>query len=84
METAKPYIIGYCLLVLLSQRGASIGIFRLFDKFYVLAIKSLIMPAVRFVGVLIAVYLEAGLKGLFSRGLRGLSAHISTFRLWRS
>jgi len=63
LETSEPYIIGYCILVLMSQRGASVGIFRLFDKFYVLAIKSLIMPAVRFFGVLIAAYLDAGLKG---------------------
>jgi len=63
LDTSKSYIIGYCLLVLLSQRGASIGIFRLFDKFYVLAIKSLIMPMVRFVGVVIAAHLDAGLKG---------------------
>ncbi|MEP1230978.1 MAG: CDP-alcohol phosphatidyltransferase family protein, partial [Litorimonas sp.] len=63
METSKPYIMGYCLLVIMSQRGASIGIFRLFDKFYVLAIKSLIMPAVRLVGVIIAAYMDAGLKG---------------------
>jgi len=63
LETSRPYIIGYCLLIIMSQRGTSVGIFRLFDKFYVLAIKSLIMPAVRFFGVLVAVYLDAGLKG---------------------
>jgi len=63
METSKSYIIGYCFLVILSQRGASIGIFRLFDKFYILAIKSLIMPTVRLIGVIVAAYMDAGLKG---------------------
>ncbi len=63
IETSRPFIGWYCILILLSQRGASIGIFRLFDKFHVLAIKSLIMPTVRLIGVVIAVYMEAGLKG---------------------
>lgn len=46
----------YCLLVLFRQRGTSIGVFRLFDKFHVLAAQGLIMPATRFIGVLIAVW----------------------------
>jgi len=63
LETSKPYIIGYCVLVLLNQRGASIGIFRLFDKFHVLALESLIMPTIRLIGVIIAASMDAGLKG---------------------
>jgi len=44
----------YCLLILFRQRGASIGIFRLFDKFSVLAVKALIMPILRLIGAIIA------------------------------
>ncbi|MDB2438907.1 CDP-alcohol phosphatidyltransferase family protein [Hellea sp.] len=53
----------YCLLILLRQRGVSTGVFRLFDKFHVLAIYSVVMPATRFLGVLIAVGIGAGFTG---------------------
>ena len=49
--------------MLIRQRGASIGIFRLFDQFNVLAMKAVIMPAVRFVGAVIAVVTNAGFEG---------------------
>jgi len=51
----------YCSLILLRQRGVSIGVFRLFDKFHVLAFHALIMPAVRFAGVLIVIFNDGGL-----------------------
>lgn len=53
----------YCILILLRQRGVGIGVFRLFDKFHVLAIHSLVMPITRFLGVLIAVKTDAGFTG---------------------
>lgn len=53
----------YCILILFRQRGVSIGVFRLFDKFHILAIHSVIMPATRFIGVLIAVFSGAGFTG---------------------
>jgi O-antigen/teichoic acid export membrane protein len=62
-EAVQTYITFYCLLVLVRQRGASIGVFRLFDKFNVLAVKAVIMPAVRFIGAVIAVVTNAGFEG---------------------
>jgi len=53
----------YGVLILFRQRGASIGIFRLFDKFHVLALHALIMPVFRFAGVLIAIFNDAGFYG---------------------
>lgn len=53
----------YGILILFRQRGFSVGVFRLFDKFHVLAVHSLVMPVVRFAGVLIAVVMEAGFTG---------------------
>jgi len=44
----------YCILILFRQRGVGIGVFRLFDKFNVLAIHGLVMPLTRFIGVIIA------------------------------
>ena len=54
----------YCILILFRQRGVSIGVFRLFDKFHILAIHSLIMPFMRFAGVLLAILTEAGFTGI--------------------
>jgi len=53
----------YCILIFFRQRGVSTGVFRLFDKFHVLAIFSLIMPSVRFTGVVIAYLIGAGFYG---------------------
>lgn len=52
--TFSTLIIGYCSVILFRQVNVSIGIFRLFDKFSILAIRSLVMPSVRFIGVLVA------------------------------
>jgi len=49
--------------LLFRQRGVSIGIFRLFDKFNVLAFQGLVMPVTRFIGVLIAAFMGAGFTG---------------------
>ena len=53
----------YCVLILFRQRGVGIGVFRLFDKFHVLALHGLIMPFTRFIGVVIAVLSGAGFTG---------------------
>ena len=53
----------YCILILFRQRGVGIGVFRLFDKFHVLALHGLIMPFTRFIGVVIAVLSGAGFTG---------------------
>jgi len=67
----------YCILILFRQRGVSIGVFRLFDKFHILAIHSLIMPFTRFAGVLIAVWSGAGFTGfLWAWFLGSLTAYI--------
>jgi len=67
----------YCILILFRQRGVSIGVFRLFDKFHILAIHSLIMPFTRFAGVLIAVLSGAGFTGfLWAWFLGSLTAYI--------
>ncbi|WP_051279512.1 CDP-alcohol phosphatidyltransferase family protein [Hellea balneolensis] len=67
----------YCILILFRQRGVSIGVFRLFDKFHILAIHSLIMPTTRFVGVLIAVITGAGFSGFLLAWFCGsLTAYI--------
>jgi len=46
----------YCLLLLVRFRGSSIGVFRLFDRFDVLAWHGMLMTGVRLIGVLIAAY----------------------------
>jgi O-antigen/teichoic acid export membrane protein/phosphatidylglycerophosphate synthase len=53
----------YCSLLLVRHRGASIGVFRLFDRFDVLAWHGVIMTGVRFIGVVIAAMLGAGMEG---------------------
>ena len=59
----QTLVILYCSLLLFRHRGTSIGVFRLFDRFDVLAWHGVVMPAVRFIGVLIAAYLGADMKG---------------------
>ena len=63
IPTLRNYLVVYCGLLLFRQRGVSIGIFRLFDKFNILAFQGLIMPTTRFVGVLIAAATNAGFTG---------------------
>ena len=53
----------YCSLLLIRHRGASIGVFRLFDRFDVLAWHGMVMTGVRFIGVCIAAYVGAGMGG---------------------
>ena len=61
--TLSTLIIGYCSVILFRQMNVSTGIFRLFDKFAVLAFRGLVMPSVRFIGVLVAWHQGWGLFG---------------------
>jgi len=63
IPTLQKYLFLYCVLLLFRQRGVSIGLFRLFDKFNVLAFQALVMPITRFIGVLIAATTDAGFEG---------------------
>ena len=63
IPTLQKYLFLYCGLLLFRQRGVSIGVFRLFDKFNVLAIQALVMPMTRFIGVVIAASTNAGFEG---------------------
>ena len=56
-------IIAYCSVILFRQMDVSVGVFRLFDKFSILALRALVMPSVRFFGVLIAWHQEWGFIG---------------------
>lgn len=61
--TLQGYVSAYCVIVLFGQQGTFIGIFRLFDKFFILAATSLIMPVCRLAGAIIAWQLGWGLEG---------------------
>lgn len=63
MRSLYPMAILYCSMLLIRVRGSSIGVFRLFDRFDVLAWHSMIMTGVRLIGVTIAALLGAGLEG---------------------
>lgn len=56
-------VIGYCSVILFRQLNVSIGIFRLFDKFSVLAARALVMPTIRFLGAVLAFYMGWGVVG---------------------
>ena len=62
-RTLYPILILYCSLLLVRHRGASIGVFRLFDRFDVLAWHGTIITGVRLIGVLIAAFLGASMEG---------------------
>ena len=63
VRSLRIYAAIYCILLLFRQLGTSIGIFRLFDKFNVLAIQGLTMPLFRFIGVVIAAIMGYGFQG---------------------
>ena len=62
----KQLVILYCTVILFRQTNVAVGIFRLFDKFSVLAVRALVMPSVRLIGVLIAAQQGWGLIGFLS------------------
>ncbi len=53
----------YCTVILFRQVNVAIGLFRLFDKFSILALRALVMPIARLIGVLIAEQQGWGLTG---------------------
>lgn len=53
----------YCLVILARFTSTSIGIFRLFDKFTVLAVEALTLPIIRFLGALIVLWQGWGFLG---------------------
>jgi len=63
MRSLYPLAILYCSILLIRLRGSSIGVFRLFDRFDVLAWHGVIMTGVRLIGVIIAAIMGAGLEG---------------------
>ena len=63
MRAIYPMAILYCSLLLIRVRGSSIGVFRLFDRFDMLAWHAMVMTGVRLIGVVIAALLGAGLEG---------------------
>jgi len=66
LATLRDYAAIYCLLVLARQIGTSIGVFRLFDKFAILALEALVMPVIRFLGSIYALHAGWGLTGFLS------------------
>lgn len=63
LQDLRKYIFLYCILVLFKQTGTPIGIFRVFDKFKVLAVRAVVMPIFRLIGTVIAALLGWGLEG---------------------
>ncbi len=56
-------VVLYCTVILFRQVNVAVGIFRLFDKFTALALRALVMPSVRLIGVIIAAHQGWGLMG---------------------
>ena len=56
VDTAKlkKLIAIYCTLLFFRQISTSVGIFRLFDNFSLLALRAILMPTLRFIGALVA------------------------------
>jgi len=63
IRTLFFWVAAYSSLVLIRHRGASIGVFRLFDRFDILAWHNLFKPGGRFIGVIIAALMGAGFHG---------------------
>ena len=63
VKELQLYAALYCIVVLARQRGASVGVHRLFDRFKVLAGVALVMPVLRFLGSVYALYAGWGLIG---------------------
>lgn len=53
----------YCTVILFRQVNTAIGVFRLFDKFTILAARALVMPSIRLIGVIIGEMQGWGLVG---------------------
>lgn len=58
-DEVMPYAIAYCVTILLSMKSSGVGVLRLFDRFDLLALHALVVPAVRTLGVAAAWYADA-------------------------
>lgn len=78
----QKYAAIYCLVVLARQTSTSVGVLRLFDKFKILALEAMIMPALRFLGSLYAFHAGWGVEGFlavwFLASLANYAALIAT------
>lgn len=50
VERASPYLLAYATLILLNQKSASLGVLRLFNRYDLIALNSLIIPFGRMAG----------------------------------
>ena len=64
--TLQKYAALYCLVVLARQTSTLTGVLRLFDRFGLLALEAMIMPAIRFIGSLYAFKAGWGLEGFLA------------------
>jgi len=62
----RTLVIAYCTVILFRQINVAIGVFRLFDKFSILALRALVMPSVRLIGVIIAAHQNWGIMGFLT------------------
>lgn len=91
------WAMAYCLVILATANGTPNGILRVYDRFDALGIQYAVAPALRFISIGIAWWLEAPMEvfmvawgsafalGHFYMSVRGfveLRRHVST-RLWR-
>lgn len=66
ITTLRNYSALYCVVVFARQIGTSIGIFRLFDRFVILACHALVMPIMRVTGSLYAASAGWGIEGFLA------------------
>lgn len=71
IQTLQTLVTFYCLVILVRCTSTSVGIFRLFDKFSVLAIEALVMPIVRLAGAVLAAWQGWGLVGFVAAWFAG-------------
>lgn len=60
-ESHRPIAMAYCTAILLRQVSAATGALRLIDRFDLLALHAVVMPAVRLAGSLIVAFMGGGL-----------------------
>lgn len=82
MRSLYPLAILYCSMLLIRLRGSSIGVFRLFDRFDILAWHAMFMTGVRLIGVIIAALTGAGLEGYLLAWFIGSLVDYIALPLW--
>lgn len=71
IDALQTLVTLYCLVILARFTSTSIGVFRLFDKFSILAVEALILPIVRFGGAILAASQGWGLTGFVAAWFAG-------------